>query len=204
MNVLKTLILVCMMAVFGACGLLQEKNQGALASTYATLYAFFETAAVGSVGCYPNTSDNNNYSPDNTLKAEYSFQVEIPSTMVACVKDTTVYNNINNNQVTMEGILAAHTVGFYVTNTAVNPGTFIAGLIRVPVLGTIQNTYVLGNTGTACPFNTADTTTHLVGKFNMESLTSYQYITAVDDSCGASVGSGLSPFYLAQQYGVSY
>jgi hypothetical protein len=203
MNVLKTLILVCMMAVFGACGLLQEKNEGALASTYATLYAFFETQAVGSVGCYPNTADNNNYSPDNTLKAEYSFQVEVPSTMVACVKDTTVYN-VNNNQVAMESILASHTISFYVTDTAVNPGTFVAGLIRVPVLGAIQNTYVLGSSSTACPFNTADLTTHLVGKFNMNTLTDYQYITAVDDSCGASVGSGLSPFYLAQQYGVTY
>ena len=192
MNVLKTLTLVSMMTVLGACGLLNEKNQGALASTYATLYAFFETAAPGSVGCFPNANDNTNYSPDNTLKAVYSFQIERPSTLVVCAKDTTTYDT-PLAKTTMEATLNGQTISFEASNTKVNPGSpDLVDLIRIPILGVIQNT------------NTTDLDTHLVGKFDMDSLTDYKYIVAVDDSCGVSVGTGMSPFSLAKQYGVTY
>ncbi len=202
MKVFKTLILAAMMALFGACGLLQEKNEGALASTYATLYAFFETEAAGSVGCFPDSNNNNTYSPDNTLKAVYSFQIERPSTLVVCVKNTTDYTPGTTEQEDMEEKLENHQLSLYVSNTAVNPGTFVASYIRIPILGPIQPIFVLGSS-TVCSFAN-DPTTKLVGKFDMDSLTDYQYIMAVDDACGASVGSGLSPFYLAKQYGVAY
>ena len=201
MKVFKTLILAATMALFGACGLLQEKNEGALASTYATLYAFFETEAAGSVGCFPDSNNNNSYSADNTLKAVYSFQIERPSTLVVCVKNTTDYTT-SQEQDDMEAKLENHQISLYVSNTAVNPGTFVASYIRIPILGAIQPVYLLGSS-TVCPFAN-DNDTKLVGKFDMDSLTDYQYIMAVDDSCGASVGSGLSPFYLAKQYGVAY
>jgi len=202
MKVLRTLILVTVIAVIGACGLLQEKNEGALASTYSSLYAFFETAAAGSIGCYPDVN-NNNYVAANTLRAMYSFQIERPSTLVVCVKNTTSYDNNNNSYNDQVAALSAHTISFFTSNTKIDPGKYdIVDLIRIPQAGTLSSVLVLG-AGLVCPFN-SDTSTTLVGRYNMETLTDYSYIVAVDDMCGTTVGTGQSPFWLAKQYGVTY
>ena len=202
MKVLNTLILIGTITALGACGVLKEKNEGALASTYSTLYAFFETAQAGSIGCYPSSSNNNNSSSTTTLRAVYSFQIERPSTLVVCVKITSPLST-DTNYAAMMNTLSGHEISFYASNTKVNPGDFdVISYPRIPILGTIQPVYVTG-TGSACPFN-ADSEVKLVARFDMDSLTDYEYITAVDDSCGMSVGTGMSPFALAKQYGVTY
>ena len=109
-------MLGAVIAVIGACGMLQEKNEGALASTYSSLYAFFDTQTTGSVGCFPD-QNSNTYAPDFTLRAMYAFQIERPKTLVVCIKNTTTYDNTNSNingSMTMYnyqiGLLLAHTV----------------------------------------------------------------------------------------------
>jgi hypothetical protein len=212
MNVLRTLILVTVVAIIGACGLLKEKNEGALASTYSSLYAFFDTATPGQIGCFPD-SNNNNYSQVFTLRAMYSFQIERPKTLVVCIKNTTTYDssnsNNNNTYQTQMTALGDHTISLFSSNSKINPGSIdTTDLFRIPVLGTLQRTLALGYSATACPFFPADndpvTGTFLVGKFNMDSLTDYMYIVIMDDTCGTVVGTGQSPFTLAKQYGVTF
>lgn len=199
MKVLRTLILVTVIAIIGACGLLKEKNEAALASTYSTLYAFFETVVSDQIGCYP-ASNNNVITSPSVLKAVYSFQIERPSTLVVCVKDTTDYSL--NNAVDYEA-LNNHSIDFFVSNTKINPGIpDVIDNIRIPNLGVLTSNPLLGSG--VCPFNTSDSYTKLVGRYNMESLMDYQYIIAVDQSCGVCVGTGLSPFALARQYGVTF
>jgi len=210
MKAFRILVLVIVVTAIGACNLLKEKNEGALASTYSSLYAFFETGITGQIGCFPD-QNNNNYAPANTLRAMYSFQVERPKTLVVCVKNTTTYDSDNNNN-THDNQVAAldlHTISLFVSNTKVNYGSFdTVDLFRIPILGTLTNTPALGYSGTACPFNPTDnvliTGTFLVGRFDMDALTDYTYIVITDDTCGTVVGTGQSPFTLAKQYGVTY
>jgi len=212
MKVLKILALVTIIAMIGACGLLKEKNEGALASTYSSLYAFFDTQSTGTMGCFPNTS-NSTYVAEFTLRAMYSFQIERPSTLVVCVKNTTTYDTNNNNVDGFNhymaeyqiGLLGQHTISLFASNSKINPGRVdTLDLFRIPVLGTLARTPALGYSGTVCPFFSADNTTLLVGKFNMDSLTDYTYIVIMDDTCGGVVGTGQSPFTLAKQYGVTF
>jgi hypothetical protein len=203
MKVFKTLFLVSTIVALGACSVLKEQNQGGLASTSATLYAFFETVAAGSVGCYPDAANNNSYSPINTLRAVYSFQVERPTTLVVCVK-VTAPTPTDANYDTMRASVLTHTIAFFATNSKVQPGNYdLMDYVRIPMLGgSVQSVYLLGGGG-VCPFD-PDTSTFLVGRFDMDNLMDYQYITAADDSCGSSVGTGMSPFALAKKYGVTY
>jgi len=208
MRVLGPLILATLMASVGACGLLNEKNEGALASTYSSLYAFFETVSSDQAGCYP-TLNNNNTLPPTTVRAMYSFQIERPKTLVVCVKNTTDTTGISNNNTILYGLLTTalenHKIDFFVSNAKINPGSIdIIDNIRIPNVGAITGNPVMGQTSIQCPFNASDDETFLVGRYNMDNLTDYQYIIAADESCGMCVGTGLSPFALARQYGVTY
>ena len=210
MKVLRTLILVTVIAIIGACGLLKEKNEAALASTYSSLYAFFETASAGAAGCFPD-QNNNNLTADTVIRAVYTFQIERPSTLVVCVKNTTTepdpvtdsagFANYHNVRLPM---LTSHSINFFVSNTKINPGEAdMIDNIRIPNIGGVISSPLMG-AGLVCPFNTSDNQTFLVGRYDMYSLMEYKYIAAADESCGMCVGTGLSPFELARQYGVTY
>jgi len=215
MKILIIIVLTFIATTFSACGLLNEKNESALASTSSTLYAFYETEQSGAIGCYPgmggNTNANDNsvvgYNPVNTLRSVYSFWIERPTTLVVCVKVTTTYdpNDPVSTQhfTTMISNLASHTLSFYASSAKVSPGSFdLVDYPRIPLLGAVATVYVLG-TGTQCPSD-PDPITKLVGKFDMYNLTDSQYIVAADDMCGMSVGTGTSPFALAKKFGVTY
>jgi hypothetical protein len=202
MKVLRILVLLAVIALIGAC--LQEKNEGALGNTYSTLYAFFETASASQAGCYPDTNNNNTVSV-STVRAVYSFQIERPMTLVVCVKNTTDTTGITGQALyDLEHALDGHTISFFVSNTKINPGDLdIIDNIRIPNLGALTSNSVMGSS-LVCPFNPTDSTVSLVGRYDMDSLTDYQYIIAADDACGMCVGTGQSPFWLAKQYGVTY